>query len=168
MEPTRVDAEDAEEPPCRCATDPQPPVVLVAGLAHVPDVFYCAACRSPVEVDSLGLEDEYLASLRYWKCLFDSLYFLWLDSQEFEAFAASAFASPEARVHRLGMELAAEGSRARRAYYAWFSTTADGTEGIEDYAACPHCSGALTAAWEWRVCARCNIAVPAPSPRAPA
>lgn len=167
-EPTPVDAKYAGEPPCCCGTDPPPPVVLVAGLTHDPNVVMCAVFRRPVELDSLGLDDEYSNSLGYWKCLFDALHFLWLDSNEFEAFAASAFASPSARVHRMGMELASEGNRARRAYYAWFSTTPDGTESIESYAACPHCAGPLSPAWKWEVCERCSVAVPAPQLPAPA
>jgi hypothetical protein len=136
---------------CRCPMGAG--VMLRDGLSHNP--LFCVACHGEVPPERLGFDARFAEEIANWLWVYDSLYCLWLDSGEYEAWAAARLADPQGQVNRRGREIVARLSGTVPAYYWWFE------DADEPLSKCPVCSGPL-AEYEgrnFRVCAACRILV---------
>jgi hypothetical protein len=140
---------------CRCP--PGAAVVLRDVLTDNP--LGCAACNGEVPPERLGFDARFAEEIAHWLSVYDSLYRLWLDSGEYEAWAAARLSDPHGQVNRTGREIVARLNDRVPAFYWWFVDTE--AADAEPPVPCPVCSGPLGeyAGRNLRVCAACRILV---------
>ena len=149
-----------------CCCGPAPPVLLQPHLTSNP--LSCGRCNLEVPIERLGFDVIMADALASWRTFHDSFFYLWLDSGEFEEWAAAHLSSgrvPEldgvrglAIARRLSMDH-------RRCYLSWFED--EGAPGWMPATHCPRCSATLETLFrgerpqdgELRVCDPCLIAV---------
>ncbi|MCC6488534.1 MAG: hypothetical protein IT364_13640 [Candidatus Hydrogenedentes bacterium] len=146
---------------CSCAS--LTPLLLQPHLS--PNPLSCARCNLEVPPERIGFDEGLANALAYWLKLYDSLYFLWLDSGEFEEWAATHFRNPSSVVNSRGIELAEKVSNHQRCYLSWFQEEGDDT--WVPPTECPRCSGPLHVRFEGErpeggslaICEACSIAI---------
>lgn len=131
--------------------------MLRDGLSSNP--LFCISCNGEVPPERLGLDGELVEIIANWLSVYDSLYRLWLDSGEYEAWASVRLADPHGQVNRRGREIVERLSDINPAYYWWFVDTETPESGR--LANCPICSGPVSEVEgkEFRLCATCRILV---------
>jgi hypothetical protein len=137
---------------CECAD--------VSGLLLVylfaPNPIHCATCRKEIDPERLGLSASEVDEIASCFGVYRSLYTLWLDSREYEAYAKQKLIDPNGQVNQKGMAVAQRLSKKWPSYYWWFYDTDDGTP-----ERCPSCSGPLDQSVRWGIgkCDRCYVIV---------
>jgi hypothetical protein len=131
--------------------------MLRDGLSHNP--LFCVACNGEVPPERLGFDARFAEEIASWLSVADSLYRLWLDSGEYEAWAAARLSDRHGQVNRTGLDIVARLNELVPAYHWWFVDT-DAAE-AEKPTACPLCSGPLRGyeGRDFRACAACRILV---------
>jgi hypothetical protein len=150
----------ADDEICACAGDM--PVLLQPHLSSNP--LSCARCNLEVPPERIGFDEEVAQALAYWHRLYDSLYFLWLDSGDYEEWARMHLCNPSSAVNLQGIALASAISRVRRCYLWWFQDA--GWDDWQPPAKCPRCLGQLEIRFKGErpqgvsllVCEPCSIA----------
>ena len=148
---------------CRCGQET--PVLLQPHLSRNP--LSCARCNLEVPPERLGFDVALADALASWRAFHDSFYHLWLDSGEFENWAAAQLRDPSSPVNVRGFDLAHRLSMYCSCYLWWFQD-----EGAPDWmpaTRCPRCSATLDVKFrgqrpkggELRVCGSCLIALSA-------
>jgi len=142
---------------CQCAD--QPPIVLQGHFTSNP--LDCLRCNLEVPLEQIGFTAELAGYIAFWRNLHHALYILWLDSEDYEAWATTQLEDPTGRVNVKGLELVEDLNRYRRTYYRWFQD-----QSVDDFVSptqCPRCSaelvesvGSFGPSW---VCDRCSIAI---------
>jgi hypothetical protein len=140
---------------CRCP--PGAAVVLVDRLTDNP--LCCMACRGFVPPERLGFDARFAEDIASWLSIHDSLFRLWLDSGEYEAWAAARLSDPHGQVNQTGRAIVAQLNDLAPAYYWWFVDTEAADP--DPLPVCPVCSGPLGAYpdSDFRVCDGCRILV---------
>ena len=126
-----------EEEVCHCPLGVG--VMLRDGLTKNP--LFCVDCAGEVPPERLGFDISFAQEIANWLSVYDSLYRLWLDSGEYEAWAAARLADPLGQVNRRGREIVGRLNDTVPAYYWWFED-ADSQE-AEPMRCCPVCFGEL-------------------------
>jgi hypothetical protein len=131
--------------------------MLRDGLTDNP--LFCVECNGEVPAERLGFDAEFAEQIANWLSVYDSLYRLWLDSGEYEAWAADRLLDPQGQVSQAGMDIVARLNDLVPTYYWWFMDTEAAEE--ENPSSCPLCSGPLRECEDrnFRVCAACRILV---------
>lgn len=139
------------------------PVLLQPHLSRNP--LSCGRCNLEVPPERVGFDALVADALAAWRDFHDSFYFLWLDSNEFEGWAAAQLRDPSSPVNVRGLDVARRVSIDRRCYLSWFQdeSGSDWTPATH----CPRCSAPLETRFggerpqggELRVCDACLIAV---------
>ena len=148
---------------CRC--EQGTPVLLQPHLSTNP--LSCCRCNLEVPPERFGFDVALADALASWRTFHDSFYYLWLDSGEFQDWAAAQLRDPSSPVNVRGLDLARRLSIDHRCYLRWFQD-----EGAPDWMPaidCPRCSAPLDVRFsgerpqggELRVCDSCLIAVSA-------
>jgi hypothetical protein len=159
--PLRPEPLTPDDEICRC--DAGTPVLLQPHLSSNPLV--CARCNGEVPPDRIGFDEALARDIAWWQRFHDCFYFLWLDSAEFEAWAAGHLRDPDSTVNSSGLELAAKISPLCRCYLSWFQD-----KSADDWAPateCPRCGGALEVRFKGErpqggsllVCETCSVAL---------
>jgi len=140
---------------CRCP--PGTAVMLRDTLTDNP--LWCVVCNGEVPPERLGFDARFAEDMASWLSVYDSLYRLWLDSGEYEAWAAARLSDAHGQVNQTGRAIVARLNDITPAYYWWFVNTE--AADAEPPVACPVCSGPLGeyAGRDFRVCAVCRILV---------
>ena len=139
---------------CRC--EDLPPVVLQEHLSPVP--LACLRCNGEIVPEEIGISAQLAEKLASWRDFERSLMMLWLDSGEYEGWAATELARVDGPVNTRGLELVAELNQHRRTYLWWFQ---DNT--IPEFSPlshCPRCKAKLVESCDRLVCDHCSIVVP--------
>jgi hypothetical protein len=131
--------------------------MLVDRLTKNP--LFCVECNREMPPERLGFDANFAQEIAHWLSVYDSLYRLWLDSGEYEAWAAARLLDALGQVNQAGLEIVRRLNDVVPAFYWWFTDT----EAAEEVhrSACPLCSGALTdyEGRNFRACAACHILV---------
>ncbi len=141
---------DTEIERCECKT--------VSGLLLVylfsRNPIHCSECRKEIDPERLGLSAKEVDDIARCFGVYSSLYKLWLDSGEYEAFAKEKLIDPKGQVNRSCMAVAQRLSEKWPTAYWWFYDTDDGTP-----SSCPSCSATLDTNVKWGTgkCARCCV-----------
>ena len=140
-----------------CHCPPGTAVVLRDVLTDNP--LGCAACNGEVPPERLGFDARFAEEIANWLSVYDSLYRLWLDSGEYEAWDAARLSDPRGQVNTSGREIVARLNGIAPAYYWWFVDT-EAAE-AEPPVLCPVCSGPLAQfdGRDFRVCAACRVLI---------
>jgi hypothetical protein len=143
-----------EEEVCRCPCVEA--VMLCDRLGANP--LYCMMCNGEVFPERLGFDIRLAEAIASWRFIHRSLYWLWLESGEYDAWAAQQLADPQGEVHRAGRDVVRRLNETVRAYYWWFQDSDD------DHAPanrCPLCRGELLPCGDWpfRKCEDCSLLV---------
>lgn len=137
---------------CQCAVVNG--LLLVDLLTDNP--LHCDFCRNEVDPERLELSVEETESIARWFSAAKSLYCLWLDSGEYEAYAKARLLDPNGQVNRDGLKIARELS-ARIPTRLWFFHDTDNGEPTH----CPICRQELDTNVKWGngTCAKCRIQI---------
>jgi hypothetical protein len=138
----------------RCECDSVSGLLLV--YLFTPNPIHCANCRKEIDPERLGLTAREVDEVAGCFGVYVSLYELWLDSGEYEAFAKAKLLDPQGQVNRAGMEIARRLSQKWPSYYWWFYDPDDGNP-----THCPSCRAALDENVRWGTgkCDKCRVVV---------
>lgn len=116
----------------------------------------CFKCKGNIDPQRLELTEPQVEAVASWKLVFRSLYDLWLDSGEYEAWAKQQLLRRDGRVNILGMAARAALDSNRPTYYWWFHETDDPYP-----TSCPWCCGAVVVAAKHGAvqCSTCRIMI---------
>jgi hypothetical protein len=150
----RPAAQRPDDEICRCARVEA--VMLCDRLGENP--LYCMVCNGEVLPERLGFDDRLTEAIASWRFVHRSLYWLWLESGEYEAWAAQRLADPQGEVHRTGRDVVRRLNETVRAYYWWFQDSGDDQPSASR---CPLCGGELLPCGDWpfRKCDGCSLLV---------
>jgi hypothetical protein len=117
---------------------------------------HCAACRREVDPKRLALSTEETEEIARWFSAAKSLYWLWLDSGEYEAYAKARLLDPQGQINVRGRTIAARLSAKISTQLWFFHDTDDGVP-----TACPFCRQPLNKDVRWGTgqCVECCIRV---------
>jgi predicted nucleic acid-binding Zn ribbon protein len=104
----------------------------------------CVECNGEVAPERIGFDAQLAEDIASWRSVHRSLFCLWLDSGEYENWAAERLADPQGQVNVRGREVVERLNSIIRAYYWWFRDT-DASDG-QISAQCPICRGHIAAA----------------------
>ena len=117
----------------------------------------CLYCNGEVPPERIELAPELVDPIARWNRLAGAFYELWLDSGEWEEYAAAQLRDPSGRLVEDGLDIVRRLSADRPTFYSWISE-----EGVT-HAGCPRCSAPLqpvaTRVGARRLCIDCRIAV---------
>lgn len=102
---------------------------------------YCVACNGEVAPERLGFDAQLAEDIASWRSVHRALYCLWLNSGEYEQWAADRLRDPGGQVNVTGRELAGRLNTIARTYYWWFHDT--GACNGQIVSQCPVCQGQL-------------------------
>ena len=147
---------------CVCGSDT--PIVLQAHWS--PNPLSCARCNLEVPPERIGLDAPLAEAVATWRQFHEAFDTLWLDSGEYEEWAAVQLSKPTSPVNLRGLALAHRLNERRRCYLWWFWSGGEGEEEAVP-GACPRCSQALEVRFSGErpqggslmVCERCSIAI---------
>jgi predicted nucleic acid-binding Zn ribbon protein len=142
-----------------CSCSGKPPIKLMYALGDNP--IHCMDCNLEVLPDSLGLNENLVQAIAHWRHVHAALYHLWLDSGEYERWAAEQLYDLINDMNHEGREVQRDLNDIRRCYYMYFQDeSADDYQPLED---CPSCKRPLVAYDKFRVpqrvCETCSIVV---------
>ncbi|RLA52589.1 MAG: hypothetical protein DRR42_07165 [Gammaproteobacteria bacterium] len=140
---------DIEECECEVVTH----LLLIIGWMSENPIS-CGECRREVDPERLRLTTKEVDLVAGWNVVSNSLYWLWLDSGEYEEYAKARLSDPTSQINTDGMKVA-EMLSARLPTRLWYySDTDDGTL-IE----CPVCARPLDTNVKWGTgdCPVCKI-----------
>jgi hypothetical protein len=115
----------------------------------------CIACNLEVPPERIGFSEALAEELHFFQCFYDCFYYLWLDSREFETWAAEQLADPSSPVNQRGLALVVKLGVYRRAYYWWFQD--ESADGFAPLSHCPACRAPLSERGWVNVCEPCAI-----------
>ena len=124
---------------------------------------WCLRCERGVSLRRLPLDDGTHSQIAEWSRAFANIYTLWVDSGNYEAWAARQLFDLASPLNRHGLAIASELSQSLDCYY-WFDL--DRSEEIEpvQLEECPSCGEPLDVAEEAKrpalVCENCRIITP--------
>jgi hypothetical protein len=151
----------SEDEICRC--DAATPVLLQPHLS--PNPLACARCNLEVPPERVGFDEALAKEIASWQQFHDCFYLLWLDSGEFEEWAAKLLRDPASAVISRGMELAREISQSCACYLSWFQDQS--ADDLAPPIRCPECNGTLEVRFSGErpqggsllVCEGCSVAL---------
>ena len=151
-----------QQPPADefCSCKGRPAVKLMPVLR--PNPIACMVCNLEVRPDDLDLPTRLIDNISDWGRLYDSIYSLWLDSREYEAWAEHELLDLRSAVNVRGRELCSELSRVVSSYYWWFHD--ESNVGYLPPQECPLCGSRLVAfparAVPTLICEESRLALP--------
>lgn len=133
------------------------PVKLSSVLSYNP--INCVTCNLEIHIESLDLPTHIVDEVAYWRNIHDAVYRLWLDSNDYESWAATQLSDIHSYVNRLGLAARASVDRVRRCYYLFFQDQS--ADEYRPLSACPSCSAPPVnhtyGTFRYRVCESCGI-----------
>lgn len=146
-----------------CACEDRVPILLCERLG--PNPLVCARCNGDVPPERIGFPARLASDLHSWVWFHRAFYGLWLDSGEFEAWAAAQLSDPASPVNRRGRALVLRLARYRRCYLCWFEDTS--SDMWKPPTKCPRCRRRLKTIFRGqrpqggslRVCEPCSVAL---------
>lgn len=134
----RSDGGTPDDELCQCASVK---AVLLRD-AFGPNPLYCVRCNGEVAPERVGFDNWRIAEdIAQWRNLYRSLYYLWLDSGEYESWAVARLSDPSGAIHLKGMSCVRVLNHFVRAYYWWFVDNT--TEEFVEPTYCPVCAQSL-------------------------
>jgi hypothetical protein len=147
-----------------CGCIEETPIVLQGNLS--PNPLACARCNLEVPPERLGLAVPFAEAVAAWARFHRAFMTLWLDSGEYEEWAAAQLGDAASPVVLRGLALVQRLNESRRCYLWWFVPD-DEHEDAPAPQSCPRCAQALELRFpgerpqsgSLRVCERCSIAI---------
>jgi hypothetical protein len=133
-----------------CACVAAYPLKLMFALGYNP--VHCMACNREVAPEVYRPDQMLSEAIAYWRELYRALYMLWLDSADYEDWAATQLNDMSSRVNQLGLAVRESLNGLRRTYYWLFE---------ENVVVCPICSRPMEKSplgvFRQVVCERCSL-----------
>lgn len=119
----------------------------------------CLTCNGEVPPEQLGYDAQLVEEIACWRSIYRSLYLLWLDSGEYETWAAEKLASPASKVNVQGRDIVRRLNGVMTSYYWWFNDTE--IEEKDPPSNCPYCASPLKDFEErnFQICDNCLILI---------
>jgi hypothetical protein len=137
---------------CDCSSPAT--VMLQHRLTDNPIV--CLSCGGEVPPERIALPPDLADTLGQWNGVYEALYTLWLDSDEYEHFARATLEDFRSSINQRGFDLAQRLNELVPCHYYVFR---DAEDDYIDTSSCPRCSGPLHHRLKWRECLPCKIFV---------
>jgi hypothetical protein len=117
---------------------------------------HCLICNGEIPPEKLGFGEDIAEQIAYWNKIYGSLYYLWLDSGEYEQWARDRLSDLGGKVNKIGREIVDLLGNTAEAYYLWFQEDPD-----YNIKMCPLCSGSLLPkkGSQFMVCKNCKIII---------
>ena len=138
---------------CHCAGEE--PVQLQTHLSYNPVT--CVVCNLEVGPERLRLPEQIQEKIASWRAAYESIYLLWLDSREYEAWALDQLVPSQSPANRRALELVSEMNSYRRTYFWWF--LGPGVPEDRVPTGCPSCGSQLSGRCGRLVCDPCSVIV---------
>jgi len=122
---------------CSCAG--RPPLKLMDALGYNP--IHCMHCNLEVPPESLPLSTGLIEEIAAWRGLHAAVHHLWLDSGDYEGWAAGQLKDIESPVNKKGRRVQRTLNEIHRCYY-WYFQEPIGRENPA-IRSCPGCQGPL-------------------------
>lgn len=123
---------------CKCSIGT--PIKLMSSLSYNP--IHCMICNLETLPERLKIDVKIIDMIISWRHIHDSLYHLWLDSDEYELFALNKLTNINSRVNKLGREIQNKINNSIECYYWYFQCT--GSDSFIPIKNCPVCGEKLT------------------------
>jgi predicted nucleic acid-binding Zn ribbon protein len=140
-----------------CSCPGQPPIKLMEALGYNP--IHCMDCNLEVRPESLRLGTRLVEWIADWRGRYAAIDRLWLDSREYEEWAAGQLRNIHSPVNEQGRELQRALNEIRRCYYWYFQETIERDR--PPISSCPACGKGVTArasrVGRILVCEECSI-----------
>ncbi len=117
----------------------------------------CFDCAREVPPERIGYPSALAEQLARWRSFQYCVYYLWLDSAEFEAFARAALEDPHSVLNPRSFAMVRALNDVRRTYLYWFQHI--GKADFVRLTHCPNCTQRLTLDTARWVCQPCAITV---------
>lgn len=98
-----------------CSCTGSLPTKLMSTLGYNP--VHCMKCNLEVPPERMKFDEPTIESIAHWNSLYRSVYTLWLDSQDYEAWAQSQLAEIGSRINTLGRDIAKAISKEATCFY---------------------------------------------------
>jgi predicted nucleic acid-binding Zn ribbon protein len=132
-------------------------VKLMAALCYNP--VHCTRCNLGVPPELIGMDLDTLRGVAYWRWIYDAIYRLWLDSEDYEPWAERELCDPDSRVNQLGLRLVEPMNQFRKCYYWLFQNETDTRRQPRTH--CPICQAPLSefegGFFRQRCCENCRL-----------
>jgi len=123
-----------------CSCLGHPPIKLMEALSYNP--IHCMECNLEVPPESLKLETKLVEWIAHWRMRYAAIDCLWLDSKEYEEWAADQLRNIHSPINEQGRRLQRALNDIRRCYYWYFQDTIE--DGRRPISSCPACGKAVT------------------------
>jgi Zn-ribbon-containing, possibly nucleic-acid-binding protein (DUF2310) len=135
-----------------CTCDTVTGLLLVDMMSDNP--LHCATCLHEVDPARINLTESETDDIASWYPAARSLYRLWLDSGEYEAYAKNCLVDADGQINRVGRQLAKSLSAHHPTVFWFFHDADDGTP-----THCPYCDAELDTNVKWGTgaCRACHI-----------
>ena len=139
-----------------CDCPGEPVVKLLSALSSNP--FRCVRCNREARLQRLAYGEELYERVHQWNQVYCSVYYLWIDSGDYEQWALQQLEDIASYVNRLALELLETLNAHHRTYFEFFQRVHD--EDWTPTTICPRCTSPLTASSaNSQACERCSIVV---------
>jgi len=141
----------------KCVCEPGKPIKLMPALGFNP--LHCIDCNLEVAPESFALSDSLIEHIASWRSVHEAVNCLWLDSREYETWAAEQLADINSPINRRGMALRKELDAVRRCYYWYFQD--ESVDSFKPVSRCPSCQEPLSVydegIFQQLVCEGCGL-----------
>ncbi len=129
---------------------------LVLQDCLISNPLYCGTCFGEVPPACIPLPEDLVRPIAQWRDIYRSLYFLWLDSGDYAAWASEQLSDIAGQIHSMGRNIADRLTKeGHPCYYRWFIPHPESSPSN-----CPLCGQSLQEAWPGRAdrcCRPCRI-----------
>lgn len=116
------------------------PIKLMDALSYNP--LHCIDCNLERTPESLDLSESLAQSIAFWRDVHNAIDHLWLDSNEYEAWAKEQLEDINSPVNRRGLVLCKDLNAICRCYYWYFQDQS--SDEFEPMTHCPNCHEPFT------------------------
>jgi predicted nucleic acid-binding Zn ribbon protein len=102
---------------------------------------HCLDCNLEVPPESLPLDTALVEAIANWRALYAAISWLWLDSEEYEAWAAAQLKDIQSPVNNKGRQVQRSLNEIHRCYYWYFQEPIEAKN--PPIRSCPGCRGSL-------------------------
>ncbi len=120
---------------------------------------HCVDCNLEVKPERVKLNQKAIDEIAYWSRLYAAVDQLWIDSDEYEAWAKNELSNIGSRINKLGLSANRSMNKIQKCYYWYFQDESD--ENFMPLNECPKCKRKLKdyngGIFRQKLCDHCRI-----------
>lgn len=131
--------ETPEDEMCSCKGE-EPIILIACNWENNP--IKCIRCNLEVEPSHIGFDEKCAEQIAFWRNLYSSIDYLWLDSREYESWAREELSNPDSPLMQRSLKVRAQLDKYRKCYLWWFQDIR--MDEFRVLKVCPLCKTPLT------------------------